>query len=66
MRLKWLLQLPAVLSVSAIALQKRDADFFEVRTHIHKDMSGLRGDPKGKYFRKFGVPSAKTAADTTR
>ena len=53
MRLSWLLSLPAVLSVaSALAIEKRDADFFSVRTKMHTDMSGKRGDPKGKYFRK--------------
>jgi hypothetical protein len=53
MRLSWLLSLPAVLSVtSALAIEKRDADFFSVRTTMHKDMSGKRGDPKGKYFRE--------------
>ena len=54
MRLSWLLSLPAVLSVtSAMAIERRDADFFSVRTTMHKDMSGKRGDPKGKYFREF-------------
>ena len=54
MRLSWLLALPAaVLSVtSALAIERRDADFFSVRTTMHKDMSGIRGDPKGKYFRE--------------
>jgi hypothetical protein len=53
MRLSWLLSLPAVLSVtSALAIERRDADFFSVRTTMHKDMSGKRGDPKGKYFRE--------------
>jgi hypothetical protein len=54
MRLTWLLALPAaVLSVtSALAIERRDADFFSVRTSMHKDMSGKRGDPKGKYFRE--------------
>ncbi|KAH9215220.1 LicD family-domain-containing protein [Leptodontidium sp. 2 PMI_412] len=51
MRLSWLLSLPAVLSTaSALAIQKRDADFYSVRTHMHKDMSGRRGDPAEKYF----------------
>lgn len=53
MRLCWLLSLPAaVLSVTsfALAIERRDADFFSVRTSMHKDMSGRRGDPKGKYF----------------
>jgi hypothetical protein len=54
MRLSWLFSLPAVLSVvSALAIEKRDADFFSVRTKMHKDMSGRRGDPKDKYFREF-------------
>jgi hypothetical protein len=55
MRLCWLLSLPAaVLSVTsfALAIERRDADFFSVRTSMHKDMSGRRGDPKGKYFRE--------------
>ncbi|TVY14206.1 Protein MNN4 [Lachnellula arida] len=53
MRLSWLLSLPAVLSLaSAVAIEKRDADFLSVRTKMHKDMSGRRGDPKDKYFRK--------------
>ncbi|KAH6669550.1 LicD family-domain-containing protein [Halenospora varia] len=51
MRLSWLLSLPAVLSVaSALAIEKRDADFLSVRTKMHKDMSGRGGDPKEKYF----------------
>ena len=63
MRLSWLLALPAaVLSVtSALAIERRDADFFSVRTTMHKDMSGKRGDPKGKYFRE----SASTVACLT-
>jgi hypothetical protein len=53
MRLSWLISLPAVLSVvSALAVQKRDADFLSVRTKQHKDMSGKRGDRKDKYFRE--------------
>ncbi|KAG0651598.1 mnn4 [Hyphodiscus hymeniophilus] len=59
MRLSWLLSLPAVLSVvSALAIEKRDADFFSVRTTMHKDMSGKRGDPKGKYFRESAPPKS--------
>jgi hypothetical protein len=59
MRLSWLLSLPAVLSVtSALAIEKRDADFFSVRTSMHQDMSGKRGDPKGKYFRKSRLSRA--------
>ncbi|KAK0115610.1 hypothetical protein ONS96_014057 [Cadophora gregata f. sp. sojae] len=51
MRLSWLLALPAVLSTaSALAIQRRDADFYSVRTHVHKDMSGKKGDPTDKYF----------------
>jgi hypothetical protein len=58
MRLSWLLSLPAVLSVtSALAIERRDADFFSVRTTMHKDMSGKRGDPKGKYFRESPSPA---------
>jgi len=53
MRLSWLLSLPAVLTLaSALAIEKRDADFLSVRTKMHKDMSGRRGDPKDKYFRE--------------
>jgi len=48
MRLSWWL-LPATL-VSGLAIEKRDADFYSVRTHMHKDMSGKRGDPPEKYF----------------
>ena len=33
-------------------LLKRDADFFEVRTKMTKDMSGRKGDPSDKYFRE--------------
>jgi phosphorylcholine metabolism protein LicD len=43
----WLL--PTTL-VSGLAIEKRDADFYSVRTHMHKDMSGKRGDPAEKYF----------------
>jgi len=54
MRISWIITLPGLLSiVSALAIQKRDADFYSVRTKLHKDMSGRRGDPSGKYFRKF-------------
>lgn len=54
MRISWIITLPGLLSaVSALAIQKRDADFYSVRTKAHKDMSGRRGDPSGKYFRKF-------------
>ncbi|KAF5871770.1 putative mannosylphosphorylation protein [Botrytis fragariae] len=51
MRFSWIITLPGLLSVvSALAIQKRDADFYSVRTKLHKDMSGRRGDPSGKYF----------------
>ncbi|KAI9047758.1 hypothetical protein LZ554_008468 [Drepanopeziza brunnea f. sp. 'monogermtubi'] len=51
MRCSWLLSLPAVLSIaSALAVERRDADFLSVRTHMHKDMSGKKGDPSEKYF----------------
>lgn len=54
MRLKRLWLLPVATSIaSALVIQKRDADFFSVRTHMHKDMSGRRGDPVDKYFREF-------------
>jgi len=36
----------------AVPLEKRDADFFSVRTKMTKDMSGKAGDPKTKYFRE--------------
>jgi hypothetical protein len=63
MRLSWLLSLPAVLSItSALAIEKRDADFFSVRTSMHKDMSGKRGDPKGKYFRESTLSRARAAS----
>ncbi len=62
MRLRWLLSLPAVLSiVSALAIEKRDADFFSVRTFMHKDMSGKKGDPKQKYFRECSLSRAPIA-----
>ncbi|CAL3972276.1 unnamed protein product [Diplocarpon coronariae] len=52
MRLPWLISLPAVLALAAaFAVQKRDADFSSVRSRIHKDMSGRKGDPVEKYFR---------------
>jgi hypothetical protein len=62
MRLSWLLSLPAVLTVtSALAIEKRDADFFSVRTKMHADKSGKRGDPKGKYFRESLLSRAQQA-----
>ena len=62
MRLSWLLSLPAVLSVvSALAVEKRDADFYSVRTTSHKDMSGRKGDPKGKYFRESALTNLSRA-----
>lgn len=63
MRLSWLLTLPVVLSVSALAIEKRDADFFSVRTTMHKDMSGRRGDPKGKYFRESAFWKGRVLSD---
>ena len=66
MRLSWLLSLPAVLTVaSALAIEKRDADFLSVRTKMHKDMSGRRGDPKDKYFRKSLSQGRRTVVCTT-
>jgi hypothetical protein len=60
MRISWLFALPAVLSVtSALAIEKRDADFYSVRTTAHKDMSGRRGDPKEKYFRESALSRAQ-------
>jgi len=49
MRLSWLLVIPTVF---AVAIQKRDADFDQVRTKMNKDASGRRGDDSGKYFRE--------------
>jgi hypothetical protein len=39
--------------ISALAVEKRDADFYSVRTTMHQDMSGRRGDSPDKYFRAF-------------
>lgn len=63
MRLSWLalLSLPSVLS--ALAIEKRDADFFSVRTKMYQDMSGRRGDPKGKYFRELILSRATPRQD---
>ncbi len=36
----------------AAPVEKRDADFLNVRTKLYKDMSGKSGDPGDKYFRK--------------
>lgn len=67
MRLSSLLSLPAVISVvSALAIEKRDADFFSVRTQMHKDMSGRRGDPKGKYFREYSLERCRVLSDAPR
>ena len=68
MRLSWLLALPAaVLSVtSALAIERRDADFYSVRTTMHKDMSGKRGDPKDKYFRESHVACCTGKRTTTQ
>jgi hypothetical protein len=66
MRISWIITLPGVLSVvSALAIQKRDADFFSVRTKMHKDMSGRGGDDPNKYFRTslFHVPGGTTQCD---
>lgn len=47
------LLLPALLpAVVGLAIEKRDADFYSVRTQMHKDMSGRGGDPAEKYFRE--------------
>lgn len=57
MRLSWLVVLPTTLSVvSALAIKKRDADFFSVPTTMRHDMSGKAGDPPGKYFRESIYP----------
>ncbi|KAG9247668.1 hypothetical protein BJ878DRAFT_414372 [Calycina marina] len=62
MRLNWFVLLPAVATVAtALAIQKRDADFFNVRTHMHKDMSGRRGDPQDKYFHSILIMMAGMA-----
>ncbi|CCD53656.1 hypothetical protein BofuT4_uP137010.1 [Botrytis cinerea T4] len=59
MRISWIITLPGLLSiVSALAIQKRDADFYSVRTKLHKDMSGRRGDPSGKYFPSIRIMMA--------
>jgi hypothetical protein len=50
---------------SALAIEKRDADFLSVRTKMHKDMSGRRGDPKEKYFRKLLPSQSRMLACTT-
>lgn len=56
MRLSWLLFVPTVVTItSALAIAKRDADFYSVRTQMHRDMSGKGGDPSNKYFRKSTV-----------
>ena len=56
MHLNRLLLLSAVISNTlALAIVKRDADFYNVRTHMHKDMSGRKGDPEGKYFREYNL-----------
>jgi hypothetical protein len=53
MRLSWLLSITAFLAgASGLLIQKRDADFYSVRTKQLKDMSGRHGDPPGKYFRE--------------
>lgn len=51
MRLFWILYLTPI--VTAIAIHKRDADFYSVRTHTRKDMSGKKGDVNKKYFREL-------------
>jgi hypothetical protein len=38
--------------VASAPLEKRDAEFLQVRTKLKKDMSGRGGDPADKYFRK--------------
>jgi hypothetical protein len=43
--------LPSTLAIP-IQQEKRDASFFDVRTKMFKDMSGRKGDPADKYFRK--------------
>jgi hypothetical protein len=49
---QWLLICPCFLiQTSALAIEKRDAEFYGVRTKMLKDLSGRGGDPKGKYFR---------------
>lgn len=49
MRLSWLLVIPAVVG---LAIEKRDAEFDQVRTKMNKDASGRKGDTSGKYFRE--------------
>ena len=55
MRFSWLCFVPSVL---ALAIEKREADFYTVRTKMNKDMSGRGGDPNGKYFRKQNMSRA--------
>ncbi len=50
----WLVPFLGIVTLtSAAAIARRDADFFDVRTRVYKDMSGRAGDPEEKYFRKF-------------
>jgi hypothetical protein len=58
----WLMVLGIATLSHGAALQKRDADFLSVRTKLHKDMSGKRGDPKEKYFRELLLIPKSSAA----
>lgn len=58
----WVTVLGIATLAHAAALQKRDADFLSVRTKLHKDMSGKKGDPKEKYFRElFSMQKSRAA-----
>lgn len=41
--------------VAAAAIERRDAEFYQVRIKQHKDMSGRGGDPVDKYFRELSL-----------
>jgi len=45
-----LLSLALPLFITALAIERKDADFENVRTRKLKDMSGKAGDPREKYF----------------
>ena len=45
----------ALLPFDHNAFVKGDASFIDVRTNLARDRSGRKGDPIGKYFRRFFV-----------
>ena len=55
LRLPYCLLALCFLTTLAVPLEKRDADFASVRTHLIKDHSGKKGDPPGKYFHESTV-----------